>query len=130
MKFKVQTWVFFFVVFTFMALIGVPGQAHADKSSVRIEAPTNAPMGAAISITLHVSHSGNNLFHHTDWVTVKINGEEAKRWEFGMFSTPDTENFTLTVPHTMTGPIEIEAEASCNIHGSAGIAKHSVGVPQ
>jgi len=129
MTFKIQKRIFFFAVSTFMVLLWVPGQAHADKSSVRIEAPTQAPIGATIPITLHVSHSGNNFVHHTDWVVVKINGEEAKRWEFGMFSTPDNENFTLTMTHAMTGPIEIEAEASCNIHGSAGIAKHSVTVP-
>jgi len=47
-----------------------------------------------------------------------------------MLITPDTESFTLTVPHTIKGPIEIEAEASCNIHGrgSAAIAKHSVAI--
>jgi desulfoferrodoxin (superoxide reductase-like protein) len=107
----------------------VVGSAHANKSSVRIEAPTHAAMGATITITLHVSHHGNNFAHHTDWVYVKINSEEAKRWEFGMFSTPDNEDFTLTITHTMTGPIEITAEANCNIHGSAGIAHHSVDVP-
>lgn len=129
MKFKVQTWVFFFAIFTFMALLWMPGEAHADKSSVRIEAPAQAQVGDTITIILQVSHDGNNFVHHTDWVLVKINGEEVKRWEFGMFSTPDNENFALTIPHTMAGPIEIEAEANCNIHGSAGIAQHSVVVP-
>jgi desulfoferrodoxin (superoxide reductase-like protein) len=128
MKFKTETCVLFFVMSMFIAL-WVAGPAYADKSSVRIEAPTQAAKGATITITLHVSHHGNNFVHHTDWVYVKINGEEAKRWEFGTFSTPDNENFTLTLTHPMTGPIEIEAEANCNIHGSAGIAKHSVGVP-
>jgi len=127
MKFETKTCVLFFAMAMFTA--GVPGLVHADQSSVRIEAPSQAPMGATITITLHVSHSGNNLFHHTDWVYVKINGEESKRWEFGMFSTPDNENFTRTITHTMTGAIEITAEANCNIHGSKGITKHSVAVP-
>lgn len=120
---------FFLIMSTFMALVWMPGEARAVKSSVRIEAPTQAPIGTTITITLHVSHQVNNLFHHTDRVYVRINGEEVKRWDFGMFSTPDNEKFTLTLTHTMTGPIEIEAEANCNIHGSAGVAKHSVAVP-
>jgi desulfoferrodoxin (superoxide reductase-like protein) len=128
MKFKKETRLLFFVVFMVIAFL-TAGLAYADKSAVRIEAPTQAKVGETITITLHVSHQGNNLFHHTDRVTVRINGEEVKRWEYGMFSTPDAENFTLTVPHTVTGPIVIEAEANCNIHGSTGVTKHSVAVP-
>lgn len=45
-----------------------------------------------------------------------------------MFSTSDNEKFTLAITHTMIGSIEIEAEANCNIHGSAGIAKQSVAI--
>jgi desulfoferrodoxin (superoxide reductase-like protein) len=127
MKFKTETRVLFFVVFMVIAFL-TAGPAYADKSSVRIEAPTQAPMGATITIALHVLHQGNNFVHHTEWVRVKINGEEVKRWEFGMFSTPDNEKFTLAITHIMIGPIEIEAEANCNIHGSAGIAKHSVAI--
>lgn len=125
---KNKTWVFFFVFLAAVILAWIPGQAYADKSAVQIEAPAAAAMGDTITITLHVSHSGNNLFHHTDRVVVTINGKEAKRWEFGIFSTPEDEKFTLTMTHTMDGPIEIEAEANCNIHGSAGMARHSVGI--
>jgi desulfoferrodoxin (superoxide reductase-like protein) len=120
-----------FLVFSVaVAVLLLSGEVHADKSAVRIEAPAEARIGDTITITPHVSHSGNNLFHHTDSVVVTINGEEAKRWEFGMFSTPDDEKFTLTLTHKMTGPIEITAEANCNIHGSAGIATYSVGVAE
>ena len=91
---------------------------------------TQAPMGVMITIELQVMHEGNNIVHHTEWVRVKINGEEVKRWEFGMFSAADNEKFTLAMTHTMIAPIEIEAEASCNIHGrgSAAIAKQSVAI--
>lgn len=104
--------------------------AHADKSSVQIEAPIKAKVGSTIEITLHVSHNGNNLFHHTDWLYVKINGEEVKRWEYGMFSLPNSESFSVSLMHTMAGPIEITAEADCNLHGSAGLAQHTVAVQQ
>ena len=110
-----------------MMLCGRP--AFANKSSVRIEAPAQAAVGQEITITLHVSHDGNNFLHYTDWVYVTVNGEEVKRWEFGMFGTPESENFTREIKYTVTGPTVITAEADCNIHGSTGIAEHTVAIP-
>ena len=102
--------------------------AFADKSAVRIEAPETAAIGQEITITLHVSHDGNNFIHHTDWVYVKINDQEIKRWTFGMFDTPESEHFTREIQYTVTGPITIKAEADCNMHGSTGISEKKVSV--
>jgi len=105
-------------------------KAFAGKSSVQIEVPETAVMGEVILIQLHISHEGNNFIHYTDWVYVAINGKEVKRWAFSNFDKPESERFTRTINHTMTGPIEIKAEADCNIHGSSGIAKKNVAIKQ
>jgi len=102
--------------------------AFANKSSVQVEVPEKAAMGEVILIRLLVSHEGNNFIHYTDWVYVAINGKEVKKWTFSNFDRPESENFILTIEHTMTGPVEITAEADCNIHGSAGITRKDVGI--
>jgi hypothetical protein len=48
---------------------------------VRIEATATATEGSQITITVHVTHSGNNFFHFTDWVWLKANDTEMGRWE-------------------------------------------------
>ncbi len=103
-------------------------KAFAGKSSIRIKVPETAVAGEVILIQLNVSHQGNNFIHYTNWIYVTINGREVKRWTFSNFDKPESENFTRTINHTMTGPIEITAEADCNIHGSAGIVKKNVAV--
>ncbi|MFH1760371.1 MAG: desulfoferrodoxin family protein [bacterium] len=117
-----------YTVFIALILVLQGNIAFAGKASVQIEAPESATMGEVILIQLHVSHEGNNFIHYTDWVYVKINGSEIKRWAFSNFDKPESENFTRTINHTMTGPIEIIAEADCNMHGSAGIAKKNVAI--
>ena len=102
------------------------GPALANKSAVRIVAPESAGAGEEINIELHVSHKGNNFFHHTEWVYVQINDEEVQRWTYGARSRPENETFTVTLRHTMNASIVIKAEASCNIHGSEGPAQASV----
>jgi desulfoferrodoxin (superoxide reductase-like protein) len=102
--------------------------AVANNSSVKIIAPDNAAIGSEINVVLQVSHNGNNFLHYTEWVYVKINGEEIKRWEFSNFDKSEDENFTRSITYTVTGPLEITAEASCNIHGSNGIVTKTVKV--
>ncbi len=102
--------------------------AHANKSSVRIEAPETAAAGSEITIVLHVSHEGNNFIHHTEWVYLNIDGEEVARWTFSSFDKPESDNFTRTFTYTIRKPIEITAEASCNIHGSSGIDTKKVAI--
>jgi len=96
--------------------------ALANKSAVTIEAPAAAAPGTQVTIKVHVSHGGNNFFHYTDWVTVSANGQEIARWEFSSGNRPEDADFTRELTYTVTGPVEISAEANCNMHGSAGKA--------
>lgn len=104
------------------------GAALADKSVVTIIAPESAAKGTEVTIKLNVTHHGNNMFHYTKWAYIKINGKEIERWDFSATKTPESENFTKEVKFIVNEPAQIEAEAYCNIHGSAGIAKASVGI--
>ena len=102
--------------------------ALADKSAVKIEAPGEVLQGTTITVKLHVTHQGNNFVHHTNWVYVKINGKEIIRWKYGWTDRPESENFTVSFEYKVDEPIEITAEANCNIHGSQGPAKTLVKV--
>jgi len=102
--------------------------AIANKSAVRIVAPETAAAGEVITIELHVSHQGNNFFHYTNWVNILVNGQEVQRWTYSAGNRPESENFILKLPHTLTEPIEIQAEANCNIHGSNGPSQANVGL--
>ncbi len=104
------------------------GSALANKSTVRLEAPVNAAQGEKIKITLFVTHSANNFFHHTSMVSLTINGKEVTRWEFSVFNLPEAAEFSRTFEYVMTGPITLESAASCNIHGSANTATATVGL--
>jgi desulfoferrodoxin (superoxide reductase-like protein) len=107
-------------VILLVCLIAAP--AFANKSSVAIDAPEKAVKGSVVKIKVTVTHSGNNFIHHTDWAYVKVNGKEVGRWEFSAGSLPESEIFSREIDYTVEGdgPITIEAEADCNIHGSAG----------
>jgi desulfoferrodoxin (superoxide reductase-like protein) len=102
--------------------------ASANKSSVVISAPESAAKGSSITITITVSHNGNNWFHFTDWAYIKVNGTEVERWTFTRGERPESEVFTRQVSVTADGPLSIEAQADCNIHGSAGVVNASVAV--
>jgi desulfoferrodoxin (superoxide reductase-like protein) len=109
------------------AAVALPSRpALANESAVRIVAPENAVVGEEITIELHVSHEGNNLFHYTNWVRALVNGQEVRRWDYSARNRPEAENFVVTLQHTMSAPIEIVAEANCNLHGSAGNTKKRV----
>ncbi len=116
------------VIALFFLMLLSTDTALANKSSVQIITPDNAAEGSEITIALRVSHDGNNFLHYTDWVYVKINGEEIKRWEFSNFNKPEDENFTRAITYKVTGPLEITAEADSNIHGSDVIATKTVQV--
>jgi len=98
----------------------------ANKSSVKIDAPDKAVKGTVATIKLTISHKGNNLFHHTEWVYVKIDGKEIARWEYSFTNLPEDSVFVKEVEYTVNDTITIEAEASCNIHGSAGISEKKI----
>jgi len=99
-------------------LLSVP--VFADKSSVEIDAPAEVAKGETVTITIKVRHDGNNFLHYTDWVSLQAGGKEIARWDYSMFDTPEDEMFTRKVEYTVTDSVVIQAEANCNIHGSAG----------
>ena len=100
--------------------------ALADKTSVTIDVVKSAKKGSEITITVNVKHSANTGFHHTEWVYIKINGIEVKRWDFSKTNLPSSENFTLTFKYIFNEAVKIEAQGNCNLHGSADIAKTDV----
>jgi len=106
----------------------------ANKTSVEVKAPEEAKKGTEITITINVSHSANSGMHHTDWVYLKINDVEVKRWEYSKDSLPPDADFTLEFKYTIPADVDtekglnIEAEGHCNIHGSAGPAAAAIKV--
>lgn len=112
-----------------LGLVAIASPALANKTSVRIEAPATASVGEEITITLHVSHDGNNFIHYTNWVAVEINGKEFQRWEFSNFDKPESERFTRSITYKVTGETTIKAEGNCNMHGSAGPDTFTVATP-
>ncbi len=117
------------VIICLLTTLLMESAAHADKAAVRIEAPESAAPGSTITITLHISHAGNNFMHYTDWVYLKIDGTEVIRWSFSNFDRPESESFTRSYTHTINKSVELSAEADCNIHGSAGMNVKKVSVP-
>jgi desulfoferrodoxin (superoxide reductase-like protein) len=95
--------------------------AMANKTSVEIKAPAEVKAGTEVTIVINVMHSANSKGHHTDWVYLKINGKEVKRWTYNKASLPPDSNFTLEYKYIATEALTVEAEGHCNIHGSAGL---------
>ena len=106
-------------VFIFISCIS-SGAAFANQASVSLEAPNSVERGTEITIKAHVTHSANNFFHYTKWVSIKVNSEEIKRWDYGNYKDkrPKAQNFTKEIKYIVTDDVIIQAEASCNIHGS------------
>ncbi len=104
------------------------GVCFANKAAVTIEAPDQAAKGAEVVVKLHVTHSANNFFHHINWVQVKVNGKDTALWEYSMTNLPEAANFTKEVKLMVNEPLEIVAEANCNLHGSAGPAIKKIGL--
>lgn len=111
-----------------MILSALASPAWADRSAVTIEAPATAQKGSETVIKLNVTHSGNSSFHHTQWVALKVNGKEVQRWEYSGSNLPSSNRFSVEYKIAVTEPLEVIAEASCNMHGSAGPAKATVRV--
>ena len=109
-----------FPVLLLILLCVISSEVLANKTAVRIEVPESAEKGTEITIKVHVSHDGNNFLHYTNWVSIKINGQEVKRWKFSMFKRPESDNITLKIKYLITESITIVAEANCNRHGSDG----------
>jgi len=103
--------------FIFISCIS-SGAAFANQSSVSLEAPNSVERGTEITIKVNVTHHGNNFLHYTKWVYIMINGEEIARWNYSNFRRPEAKNFTREIKYIVTDDVIIQAEASCNIHGS------------
>ena len=98
----------------------------ADKSGVTIEAPDQAAKGTEITVKVHVTHSANNFFHYTNWVKVIVNGKERAFWEYSAGNRPEGAKFTKEIKLTINEPMEIVAEANCNMHGGQGAVNKTI----
>jgi desulfoferrodoxin (superoxide reductase-like protein) len=101
-------------------------QAQANKTSVEIKAPAEIKAGTEVTITVVVTHSSNSKGHHTDWVTLKINGKEVKKWEYGKETLPPGATFNLEFKYIASETLKVEAQGHCNIHGSAGVKTSTI----
>lgn len=103
-----------------MLMIG-SASVLANKTSVKVTvSDSTVTKGTEITITVNVSHMGNTNAHHTDWVYLKVNGKEVKRWEYERNNLPPEQNFTIEYKITVTENTSIEVEGNCNMHGTAG----------
>jgi desulfoferrodoxin (superoxide reductase-like protein) len=100
----------------------------ANKTKVEIKAPAEVKAGTEITVTIQAIHSANSKSHHTDWVYLKINGKEVKRWEYKKDALPPGATFTVEFTYVAGEELKLEAEGHCNIHGSAGPANAVVKV--
>ncbi len=111
------------VVFSIQFLLVVllwAGIAFANKASVTIEAPGEVTKGTEITIRLTVDHNADNVFHHVEWVELKVNNKQVGYWKYSAFDLPQASTFTKEIKFTVNEDTEIWGEASCNLHGSAG----------
>jgi desulfoferrodoxin (superoxide reductase-like protein) len=98
----------------------------ANKTSVEINAPAEIKKGTEVTLVISVFHKGNSQVHHTDWVYLKINGKEVKRWQYDKENLPAGGDFTLEIKYVVTEDLTVEAEGHCNLHGSAGNKKATI----
>ncbi len=115
------TWILSLFVFLLFSV-----STFANKTSVKVIAPEKAEKGTEITIKIEITHMGNTKGHYTDWVLVKVNGEEYKKWEYSKENLPETQNFTLEFKIKAESNLEIVVEGNCNKHGSKGEDKVTV----
>jgi desulfoferrodoxin (superoxide reductase-like protein) len=118
--------VFFALLALIIPLIG--SSALANKSAVSIQVPSAVQRGSEAVIRVTVTHDGNSFLHYTEWLSVAVNGKEVARWKYTASERPETQIFTKEIKFMANDDLEIKAEASCNIHGSAGPATVKVSV--
>ena len=97
---------------------------YANKSDIEIIAPDTAVKGSVITIRINVTHNANNIFHHTKWAYIKVNGNQVGIWGYPF----NSKNFSKEVQVNVTGQLEIEAMSYCNIHGSTGARTKTVSI--
>lgn len=104
------------------------GFAFGSKSAVSIDAPQTARKGSEVTIKVSATHNGNSALHYTQWLKLTVNGNEVARWDFSGSNRPEGEVFTREVKIKVVENVDIVAEASCNVHGSAGPATAKITV--
>ena len=104
----------------FVLIVCLVTTVSADKASVTIDAPETAIKGAEITIKVTATHDANNFLHYTNWLYIMINDKEVARWDYSWRNRPEGKTFTKEITYTVNEPVEIKAEANCNIHGSEG----------
>jgi desulfoferrodoxin (superoxide reductase-like protein) len=95
----------------------------ANKSAVTLEGPASAVKGSEITIKILVVHSANSFLHHTKWLKVQVAGQPFEQWDYTASNRPDGATFTKEIKIKVLENTEVIAEASCNVHGSAGPVK-------
>lgn len=106
----------------------LPGRASADKAGASIQGPRNAKKGEEITIRVTFTHSSNSPSHFVEWARVLVNEKEAARWDFSPSRLPEGHEFTREVKISVQGALRVTAQASCNKHGSKGVAALDVQV--
>jgi desulfoferrodoxin (superoxide reductase-like protein) len=107
-------------IFLVMVVLLYGQDVWANKSTTSIEVPENITKGSEITIRVTVTHNANNFMHYTKWLQIMVNDKEIARWDYTMSNRPEGAIFTKEIKYKVEGDFEIKAEASCNIHGSAG----------
>ena len=107
-------------IFLVMVVLLYGQDVWANKSTTSIEVPENITKGSEITIWVTVTHNANNFMHYTKWLQIMVNDKEIARWDYTMSNRPEGAIFTKEIKYKVEGDFEIKAEASCNIHGSAG----------
>jgi len=115
-------------IIAFFVIVLLSFKASADETSVKIKAPEKVKKGTEVTIEIEVTHNANNFLHYTDWVWVKVNDEEFKKWEYGNFDRPDDNKFTVEIKLKVEETTTIEAKGNCNMHGSTGSDKVTISV--
>jgi desulfoferrodoxin (superoxide reductase-like protein) len=119
---QMKKFVLIIISFLFLFCLG-SGQVFANKSAVTLEGPASAEKGSEVIVKITVTHSGNSFIHYTKWLKVQAGGRPLEQWDFTAGNRPDGATFTKEIRIKVTENTEVVAEASCNIHGSAGPAK-------
>jgi desulfoferrodoxin (superoxide reductase-like protein) len=104
----------------------LPIALSANKTSVEVTVLDTVEKGETVKITINVSHRGNSSRHHTDFVYLKINGKEVKRWEYSKANLPEGNEFIVEYEFEAEKTFEIEAKGNCNLHGSSGTVKRTI----
>ena len=120
----------FSVLISILFLLVSATAAFADKASVSLTVPESVKKGTEITIKIKVTHSANNFIHHVDWAKISVDGKEIKRWVFSWTNTPESKIFEREFKYVVNAPVEVSAEADCNIHGSKGPEKASIKVTE